>query len=369
MRRSITLALFALFFIACKKNNNPPAQPAGIGLKDINRTIKIGAHLENDFANPKYASLVATEFNCGQSLWYAGYGGWNAAGTYDFNNLNTLINWMKERGISTHVHMLVGPDQYMPDWLKNGSFTNTELDALLKNMVDSIMESNDNKNKVDIWNVANELINDDGTYRKDMVWNQLGTEVDKSGLSGDEKINTAHPLFIRKVFEYCRQKTTKKLEYRDYNIENNNSNYGLDKKHKGVYQLLKHMLAAGIPIDGVGIQSHYELGNTNWVLQNNELGKNITKFKALGLEVYITEMDIGASKGTWDTTKAQQQKLDYYNVVKQAIQGGISRVYTWGLQDGRDIYWRTNEHPLPWDENLNKKPAYDGIKNALTETR
>ena len=50
------------------------------------------------------------------------------------------------------------------------------------------------------------------------------------------------------------QKTNKKLELRDYNIENNNPQYGFDDKHKGFYQLVKHMQNSGIPIDAVGIQ-------------------------------------------------------------------------------------------------------------------
>ena len=89
----------------------------------------------------------------------------------------------------------------------------------------------------------------------------------------------------------------------------------------------------------------------------------------MGLEVYITELDAGIEKRTWTEALSQQQKTDYYNYIKQAIEGGATRINFWGMQDGLDKGWITDEHPLPWDENLNRKPAYFGIQQALKETK
>jgi GH35 family endo-1,4-beta-xylanase len=268
------------------------------------------------------------------------------------------------------VHMLVGPDNYNPAWLVEGSWTKQQLNGLLKKQIYSIMDANDNKNKVDVWNVINEVFEDDGTYRTNMVWNQLGWENDNSLLTGEEKINNQHPKFIKQAFTFCRNKTNAILEYRDYNIESNLPEFGWDKKHKAVYQLLKHMVNSNIPIDAVGLQGHYEIGNSDWVTDNNGVKNIVEKYKSLGIEVYITEMDIAAQVGaTWNASLAQQQKQDYYTYIKQAIEGGASRIYTWGIDDGRDPYWLTNQHPLPWNENLEKKPAYFGIQKALYDTR
>ena len=316
-------------------------------------------------------NIHSTEFNAGQALWYAGFGGWPADGTFNYEDFNAVVNWMIDNELSPHTHMLVGPNFYMPEWLLNTSWTNEELDTQLKILVQGIIASNDNKTKVDIWNIVNEVFNQDGTYRSegDMLWNQLGFEVDNSGLKGDDLINLQHPVFIGKAFLYAREETDKTLEYRDYLIESTNPAHGWDKKHKAVYQLLKHLQNSDIPIDAIGIQGHYDIGNSDWILEDNRLAKVIEKFRTLNLEVYITELDIGSQELLWTNELAELQKDDYYSVVKQAVEGGASRIYVWGIQDGLDMGWRTNEHPLPWDETLDKKPAYSGIKAALEDTK
>lgn len=369
----IGMLIFFILF-SCKKKTSddlvvyPPDN--GIPLKTINSKVLIGSFIVDADRNTQYAAAAETEFNGSQALWYAGFGGWSAPYAYGYDGPNASINWMVARGISPQVHMLVGPNFYMPDWLKNGTWTVPELDNLLKNAIYKTLDTNDNKNKVAVWNVANELFDDNGAYRTDMIWNQLGWENDQSGLTGAENINSQHPVFIRKAFSYCRDKTNKKLEYRDFNIENNNTTNTIHKKHKAVFQLLKHMLNSGIPVDGVGIQGHYDIGNLGWILNNNELAKAIQHFKLLGIEVYITELDIGSVNRQWNNTIAQQQRKDYYDVVKQAIEAGVSRINTWGIQDRTENEgWRSNEHPLLWDENFKKKPAYFGVQQALLDTR
>lgn len=371
-----------IFFSACGKSSNSTSTTAVVNaedssdvhLKNINGKVLIGSYIENKFADTAYANFAAKEFSAGQITWFAAWGGWPSENSYYFADFNAVVNWLKQNSISTHMHMLVGPNFYMPEWLVKGTWTNDQLDALLKNMIYSIMDANDNKNKVDVWNVVNESFYDDGNYvtDTDTIWNRLGWEADQSGLSGVDKINAQHPVFIRKAFQYARDKTSAKLEYRDCGIESNNpAGYpnstclGGDKKHKAVYQLLKHMRNSGIPVDAVGIQGHRDIGNVDKLTQNNDLQNTIQKFKALGLEVYVTELDIGTAGQTWNDALAIQQKTDYYNYLLQAINGGASRIYIWGIADGSDPTWRTNEHPLPWDENYKRKPAYYGIVQAL----
>ncbi len=340
-----------------------------VGLKDINLRVLIGAPLEISRGNDKYRSIIKAEFSTGQSLWYPAWGGWLGENLYDFKEFNANVNWMKANNISPTMHMLVGPDNYMPDWLLSKTWQPTQLDTMLRQMIYSIMDTNDNKIKIDIWNVANELFDDDGTYRTNMMWRQLGWESDKSGLTGDDQINTEHPLFIRKAFTYCREKTSKKLELRDFNIESDDPSTQNYRKNKALFQLVKHMINEQIPIDAVGIQGHLSIGKTDWVFDNNMLYKTVKKYKSLGVEVYITELDLRTDNRSWNTTLSDQQKQDYYKYVKQAIEGGANRINFWGLQDGFDPFWLLTEHPLLWDENLEKKPAYFGVKKALEDTK
>lgn len=355
-----------LFCLSCKKY--PLDSTLQLPLKEVNTRIIIGSPIDISYNNEAYMKIIKTELSSGQSLWYAGEGGWLSKREYDFSTLNTNINWMVENGFSNQVHMLVGPDYYMPQWLVNGFWQKTELDNLLRELIYSIMDTNDNKNKVDIWNVANELFEDDGSYRMNMIWNRLGWETDGSTLVGDEIINMQHPVFIRKAFTYCRQKSNRKLELRDdYNYENVTPTALNNKRQKAVYQLLKHMLKTNIPIDAIGIQGHISVGKTDWSSKNKALQSAILKFKSLGLEVYITELDASIDPHVWTSNIAQKQKEDYYNYVKQAIAGGVTRINFWGIQDGFDKYWLTTKHPLLWNDIFEKKPAYFGVHQALTE--
>jgi GH35 family endo-1,4-beta-xylanase len=367
--------LIALLFSTCSKQQSVKINGGGTivpneqVLKELNSSIWIGSPIEFGVSNndEKYLNIVKTEFNTGQSLWYAG-NGWENDSTFNFTKLNNIINWMHDKGLSPMVHMLAGQDLFMPKWLSQTTWDSVTLDNMLHIMIDTIMETNDNKNKVDVWNVINEVIDDDGCYRTNIVWNQMGWETDSSELTGDDKINERHPVFIRKAFNYCREKTDKKLELRDFNIECNNPTIDLNKKQKGFFQLVKHMLNTKTPIDAVGIQGHLQVGKNSWRLENNSMKSIVEKFRTLGLEVYITELDATIEKQDWSESVAQRQKEDYYNYIKQAIDGGASRIYIWGVQDGMDKGWLTNEYPLPWDNNLEKKPAYYGIKQALMES-
>jgi GH35 family endo-1,4-beta-xylanase len=340
-----------------------------LALKDINPRILIGSPLEISRGDDKYIGVIKTEFTTGQSLWYPAWGGWLAEDVYDFKEFNNNVDWMKKNGISPTMHMLVGPDNYMPEWLVNGTWEAPKLDSLLRGMIYSIMDTNDNKAKVDVWNVVNELFDDDGTYRTNMVWLQLGWEKDSSQLTGADKINRKHPIFIRKAFQYCRDKTDKKLELRDFNIETDNPAHFNYKKNLAIYQLIKHMLNTKIPIDALGIQGHMTVDSTNWALENNTLHNTVKKFKDLGIDVYITELDFRTSTLTWSPAVAEKQKQEYYNYVKQAVEGGATRINFWGIQDGFDPGWLLTEHPLLWDEKLDKKPAYFGVKAALQATK
>jgi GH35 family endo-1,4-beta-xylanase len=368
--------LFVLLIASCTPQ--PPVQPQPIiaessvneiAMKDLNPDVLIGSHIDIAYDNAKYMNIAKTEFNSCQALWYGSWGGWLSPGEYDFSRIIRNVNWMHERGVSSQVHMLVGNDLYTPSWIIDGKWTGMELDTLLRDMIYSIMDTNDNKNKVDIWNVANELFEDDGSYRTKMVWNKIGWESDSSDLSGVDKINDKHPLFIRKAFTYCREKTNRKLELRDFNIENNVPSHDNDKRHKAFYQLLNHMLKSNIPIDAVGIQAHLLVGKISWLTDDDALKKAVQKFKALGLEVYITELDARIETQKWTPSVARQQSEDYYNYIKQAIEGGATRINFWGIQDGLDKGWITTEHPLLWDENLNRKPAYTKVRQVLMDTR
>jgi GH35 family endo-1,4-beta-xylanase len=320
--------------------------------------------------NGIYTEICKKEFNVGQASW--GGTRWKQEGSSDFNDVNATINFSKANYNKVFAQLIVGPNGYMPDWFKNGTFTPIEMDGLLKGLVKEFMETNDNKNKVDVWGVANEVFGNDGTY-VNMKWNDMGWEDDASGLTGTDKINLKHPIFIGKAFQYSREMTKALLELRDHDFEFNTPESAYYHKHKAYYQLLKHLKAKGYPVDVVGIQAHYNLGGG--LAGGYDLFKNtIKKFKDAGAEVYLTELDVIAPKvdgalQPWTAALAEQQKTDYYNTVKAALEAGVKLISLWGVRDNNDPGWRFGQAPLLYDESYNRKPAYYGVQKALFEAK
>ena len=171
------------------------------------------------------------------------------------------------------------------------------MEYLLKKYIQTVLNNNQNKDKIDAFNLINEIfaMNNTGKYRvngngkEDCKWMAMGFEKDASGLDGKAKINDQHPIFVRKVFEQAAMLTKAKLEIRDFNIA-----FG-GKKADAIYQLVKHLKNTGVKIDAVGFQCHLY---ANRKYDYEKLYNNIKKFKALGLAVYITELDVGLNLWT-----------------------------------------------------------------------
>jgi GH35 family endo-1,4-beta-xylanase len=285
---------------------------------------------------------------------------WTGFKQYDFSQFNTTVNWLENEDFVQIAHLLVGPNHYYPEWFSNTSYNNQELEGILEDYIRAVMQSNNNGSKIDIWNVINETMwLKGGTPYAGTVWNQLGWEEDKSGLTGNAKILKSHPVYIRKALEIARKYTKNKLELRDNGIEFPN-----DDEYQMFYQLVRHLLNEKVPLDAVGLQTHLTVEHTyDW----EGLKNNIKRYKDLGLEVYITELDVGN-----DGTKKgrNKQKKYYYNAVKAMREGGADIINLWGIRDGQMGDYRADEFALIFEGfNARPKPAYFGFKEALIDSR
>lgn len=282
-------------------------------------------------------------------------------GVHDIEGFNTGINWMHGLGKQPIHHMLFGPSSYEQEWVTKITSPKS-LDSLMWDRINAIMSANDNATKVYSWNVVNECLDNNGAYRTNdkVVWGLMGNEDDKSGLTGEDKVNDKHPVYLRKSFEYSAKLAKGKLELRDYNIEEPNV------KAKAYYQLVKHLLNSGVKLDAVGFQCHFDLveGRT---LKPEGLASEVRKYQKLGLEVYFTEVDFGRRKVPWTPELAELQKQEYKKLITIALNEGVKQVHFWGFVDGADRGFRTDENPLLYDENVKPKPAYYGVKEALIE--
>nr|ADX07327.1 putative endo-1,4-beta-xylanase precursor [Flammulina velutipes] len=190
------------------------------------------------------------------------------------------------------------------------------------------------------WDVVNEALNEDGTFRESVFYKTIGES------------------YIATAFKAARAADpSAKLYINDYNID------GTGAKSTGIINLVSSLLEQGVPVDGIGIQAHLVVGTVPTTLQ-----ENWQAMADLGVDVAITELDI---RMTLPVTAArlEQQKADYENVVAACM--AVTRCIGITIWDWTDKYswvpgvFEGEGAPLPWDENLVAKPAYDGIVNAL----
>jgi GH35 family endo-1,4-beta-xylanase len=314
---------------------------------------------ENNASQQQYRKLYERELNAVTVLSYP-KGIWTGFKQYDFSQFNATVNWFENEGFVQIAHLLVGPNHYYPEWFSNTAYKNQELEGILEDYIRAVMQSNNNGSKIDIWNVINETMwLEGGAPYAGTIWNQLGWEEDRSGLTGADKILSNHPVYIRKALKIARKYTKNKLELRDNGIE-----FPSDDEYQMFYQLVRHLLNEKVPLDAVGFQTHLTVDHTyDW----EGLKNNIKRYKDLGLEVYITEFDVG-NDGTEEGRN--KQKEYYYNAVKAIREGGADIINLWGLRDGQMGDYREDEFALMFEgSNMNPKPAYFGFKEALIDSR
>jgi GH35 family endo-1,4-beta-xylanase len=359
----------------------PKGTPLGSNGLLMGATTEVGASDKEGISGWKDAAKVKTvigrDFGLVQTTAYPAWGAWSGTGisnvSFDLSAPNQVINWADGQGKKTALHLLAGSPTYFPSWLNTGAWTSAQLDTLLNHWITYATTNNQNGTKVDYWNVVNEAFMWNGSYwdsssaANTCPWQKMGWETDKSGLTGTAKVYTQHPAYIRRAFELARKHTQGKLELRDYG----NEFWDGSKKCRAFYQLVKHLVNSGVPIDAVGLQGHFRTDMTyDW----SKLQQAVQEYRKLGLEVYITEVDYGdadpiAAAGTahrtaaWDTLQAR----NYHDFVKAATSGGANWICLWGVADNTNTYWRMGQSALLYDESYAPKYSYDQFRLGIVE--
>jgi endo-1,4-beta-xylanase len=266
-----------------------------------------------------------------------------AQGTYDWTAADGLVHFAEQHGQKVRGHTLVWHSQ-LPGWLTGGTFTAAQLrDLLHKHIVDVVSHF---RGHIWQWDVVNEAFNDDGTPR-DTIW--------REAFGGDS--------YIADAFRWAHQADPHALLfYNDYNIE------GVAAKSDAVYTMATRLRQEGVPIDGVGVQTHLDIQYPF----PDTMGQNVQRFAALGLDVAITEADVRVNLPATAAELATQ--ASYYKQAMQAclaVRRCIS--YTvWGFTDAHSwvpSFFAGEGAACLYDENLQPKPAYFAVRQALAAAR
>jgi endo-1,4-beta-xylanase len=258
-------------------------------------------------------------------------------GQLDWAQADAIVDFATEHGQRVRGHTLVW-HQSLPAWLTSGTFTADELATLLQEHVTT--EMGRYVGRVAVWDVVNEAIETDGSLRHGVWLDRLGAG------------------YIADAFRWARAADpAAKLYINDYDVE------WRSPKSDALYALVRDLRAQGVPIDGVGFQTHAMMSD-----QLSQLGRTLRRFSALGVDVAITELDVRVPLPA-DASKLASQAGVYQRAAAACLAAsGCVGITFWGFTD-KDS-WIPNAFP-GWgaadlfDAAFQPKPAYDSFRATL----
>lgn len=271
-------------------------------------------------------------------------------GSFSFDGADQLVSFAQNNNMTIRGHCLVWHTQ-QPTWLSSDGkkndkgWTRKEALALMKNHITKVMQHY--KGKVREWDVVNECLDDNQTsvrtnpdsydLRQQSVWWQA---------IGDDYIDSA--------FVYAHRADPDAVLYlNDYDVE-------LQGKAKSAafYNLAVRLKNDGIPIDGVGLQCHFSIGDVDSV----KLDNTIKRFGEAGLKCIITELDMGVP--TTSEANLLEQARNYRVITDIMLShDNCPSMVIWGIKDNDS--WREASNPLLYTAGLDKKPAWYAVRSAL----
>jgi endo-1,4-beta-xylanase len=297
------------------------------------------------FTKEQQRQLVLQEFNSITPEWEFKHQPLTKNGPqqYNWSGTDELVDFAVNNNIRLFGHTLVWEGS-LPEWM--AEMDSAEFEDHAKSFIESIMTRYEGK--VNAYDVVNEAWTVDG-IKENTYYEKLGEG------------------YIERMFTYARSiDEDAKLFYNDFNLYSDDE---WPEKFQHVLDMIDDFQSRGIPIDGIGFQSHLELNE--YSLENFETA--LQEVVNRGLLVHLSEFDflmnqvIKSDSLTEAMAEAQGEKIknivsSYREIVPQDLQFGIT---LWGLRDNES--WlqppltKYPDWPLLFDENYNKKEAYRGF--------
>jgi len=286
---------------------------------------------------------------------------------YNFEPADKYVALGKKNKMFVVGHTLVWFYQ-TPDWVfEDDAGEPLSREALLARMKDHIFTVMGRyKGKIHGWDVVNEVVVEDGSFRKCKWYEIIGED------------------YVQKAFEYAREADPNaELYYNDFD-------YYKKPKREGIIKLIENLKSKGIRVDGIGIQAHWFLEHPDIA----EIEKFVVELGKLEVKIMITELDVGVTPFYPCDTPARdlssfdpetQKKLNPYTegvpdsvLNEQADRYAelfslflkhldkFSRITFWAVHDKQS--WRSylpikgrTEYPMLFDRDCKPKPAFYAV--------
>ena len=363
--KGIVIAVGGFVFLNCSSVNKVKSKSDVPSLKEAFKSdFFIGTALNTaqiEEKVPGAAVLVPKQFNAvtPENIMKAEviHPEWNR---YNFELSDKLVAYAKKNKIVVNAHTLIWHSQ-LPQFVRRIKDADS-VRMFFNEHITTIASRYDGQ--VYSWDVVNEALNEDGTMRRSIFLDKLGDD------------------FVVEAFRLAQKSAPNtKLYYNDYNIEQ-------PKKRAGAIALIKKIQAAGVRIDGVGIQGHWHINH----LPLKDIEESILEFSALGIDVMFTELDLSVLPNPRDIVGADVNQRAAYEAKLNPYTAGlpdsvqtqlaksyedvfrlflkhkdkISRITFWGVDDGQSwlngfpVRGRTN-YPLLFDKEFKPKPAFYSV--------
>jgi endo-1,4-beta-xylanase len=353
--RWAAFAMSCMLVVSCNNSNQAQSNiDSGKGLKTYYRSFfPIGVSVSVSELQSADTSVVLHHFNSMTAQ--------NAMkmrpihpgpNEYNWKDADSIVAFAKRNGMVVRGHTLVW-HQETPAWFfTDPGGKQVSKEVLLQRMkayITTVVERY--KGKVYAWDVVNEAISDDAGvfYRPSKFYEICGED------------------YIAKAFEYAHQADpSARLFYNDYNEIDT-------AKRRKIISMVAKLRSQGVPISGIGLQSHWTLTEPT----RKELEQTLKDFSALRLPLQITELDIsvyprdskkqdslGADTGF--SKEREQQQIGQYQMcfaLFRKYRKVITGVTFWNISDRHS--WLDNfpvknrkDYPLLFDQHLKPKKAF-----------
>jgi endo-1,4-beta-xylanase len=290
---------------------------------------------------------------------------------YDFEAPDQYVAFGEKYHMHIIAHALVWFHQ-TPDWVfQDESGFPLSREELLERMKEHIFTVMGRyKGRIQGWDVVNEAIEKDGSFRKCKWLEIIGED------------------YVQKAFEFAHEADPDaELYYNEYDFE-----FGL--KTEGVIRLIRNLQDSGVRVDAVGIQGH-------WFLDYPEvdlLDGYVKELSRLGVKLMITELDVGVLPfypmdaavvpiSSFDA-KTQNKYNPYPDGLPDAVERNLAdryaelfsyfrknrdlfgRITFWAVHDGQSWrnYWPVTgrtDYPMLFDRHCRTKPAFDAVVRTV----
>jgi endo-1,4-beta-xylanase len=337
---------------------------AGLGAAWRN-AFRIGVAVSNrtlDQRIPEDLDLIAREFNAVTAENAMKWGVIRPDGiNWQWERPDALVDFASANDMYILGHNLVWHSQIPASVFTDADGNRLTRAALLSKMAEHIETLVGRyRGRVHAWDVVNEGIDEGNGWRRSPWFNIIGDD------------------YMEQAFRLAHAADgDATLLYNDYNMHN-------PEKRAFLVDVLRDYLDRGVPIHGVGLQSHVGLDYPDL----DEWEQSIATYADMGLEVHITELDVDVlpspyaqsadvanrfqsseESDPWPNglpAEVQERLADRYEQLFRILLGyrdRVERVTMWGLYDG--ISWKNNfpingrtNYPLLFGRDRERKPAY-----------